>query len=140
MEEPAAPGCGCLLQLARRGDRNDTRGGHRDHRLAVGTRGAETERYPFDASGDGMPIDRRDLRGVVHPCENPAETTRGPARIPLADRGGGRSHRRADWTPRRLSQWSEWTRIEVFQESRDKGGLHGRHPREALAPPSQLSE
>src|SRR5689334_17948093 len=111
MEEAAPVGRGCLLQPASRGDRNHTSGCHRNPRVAMGTRGPKTERHPFDASGDGMPIERSDLRGVVHPCKNPTEPARGPARIPLADRGGGRSHRRTDRTPRRLSQRSEWTRI-----------------------------
>jgi hypothetical protein len=46
--------------------------------------GTKTEGIP-DASGDGMRVKRPDLCGVVHPHENPAETRRGPARIPLAD-------------------------------------------------------
>ncbi len=32
-------------------------------------------------------------------------------------RGCGRCHRCADGTPRRLSQWSQWTRIEVLRNS-----------------------
>src|ERR1700693_3529563 len=117
MEEAAPAGCGGLLQLTRRGDRNHTRGGHRNSRVAVGTRGAETERHPFDASSDGMPVERPDLWGVVHPHENPAETRGGPAGIPLAGRGCRRSHRRTDGTPRRLSQWSEWTGIDALLNS-----------------------
>jgi hypothetical protein len=35
--------------------------------VAVGTRGAETERHPLDASGDGMRVERPDRVGVVHP-------------------------------------------------------------------------
>src|SRR5712664_1136789 len=84
MEEPAPTGCGGLLQLARRGDRNPTRRSHRNSRVAVGARGAKTERHPFDASGDGMRVNRPHLGGVVHPYEDPAETTSSPARIPLA--------------------------------------------------------
>src|SRR6266403_2772232 len=117
MEEAAPDGCGGLLQLARRGDRNHTRGSHRNSRVAVGTRGTETERHPFDASSDGMPVERPDLYGVVHPHENPAETRRDPAGIPLAARGCGRIRRRTDGTPRRFSQWSEWTGIDVLRDS-----------------------
>src|SRR6267143_6445124 len=90
MEEAAPPGSSGLLQFARRGDRNRTRGSHRNSRLAVGTRGTEIERHPLDASGDGVPIDRPDLGRVVHSYETPTETTGGPVRIPLADRGCGR--------------------------------------------------
>src|SRR6266704_1813018 len=39
MEEAAPAGCGCLLQLVRRGDRNHSRGSHRNSRVAVGTQG-----------------------------------------------------------------------------------------------------
>src|SRR5690349_3881709 len=115
MEEAASPGSSGLLQLARRGDRNHTRGSHRNSRLAVGTRGPETERHPFDASIDGMRVKCPDLCGVVHPHENPSEPRRDPAWIPLADRGCCRSHRRTDWTPWWFSQRSEWTWIDVFQ-------------------------
>src|ERR1700736_6400125 len=114
MEKAALAGCGGLLQFARRGDRNHTCGNHRNSCVAVGTRGTETERHPLDASGDGMRIERLDLGCVVHPQENPPETKRRPPRIPLAHRGCGRSHRRTDGTPRRLSKWSEWTGIEVY--------------------------
>src|SRR5215472_8923331 len=115
MEEAEPAGFGGLLQLACRGDRNHTRSSHRSSRVAVGTRGSETEGHPLDASGDGMHVERPDLCGVVHPHENPTETRRDPAGIPLADRSRGRGYRRTDRTLGRISQRSERTRIGAFQ-------------------------
>src|SRR6516225_530213 len=115
MEEEELAGCGGLLQLARRGDCDHTRNSHRNSRVAVGTRGSETEGHPFDASGDGMHVERPDLCGVVHPHENPTETRRDPAGIPLADRSRGRGYRRTDRTLGWISQRSERTRIGAFQ-------------------------
>ena len=64
----AAPaGCGGLLQHARRGNRNIPRGSHRNSRVVVGSRGAETEWHSLDASSDGVRVKRPDLGGVVHP-------------------------------------------------------------------------
>src|SRR5438445_4415316 len=120
MEEAAPAGCDRLLQLARRGDRHHTRDRHRHSRVAAGTRGSKTERHHFDASGDGMRVKRPDLDGVVHPHENPTEPRKSHARRPPADGGCSRSYRRTDSTPRRLSQWSEWTGIEVFRNPRDQ--------------------
>src|SRR5207253_9718334 len=105
--------CGCLLQLSRRGDCNHTGGGNRDSRVAVGTRRAEAERHPFDASRDGLHIERPDLGGVVYSQENPAEGRRGLARISSTHRGRGRSHCLTDGAPGRLSQWGEWTWVEA---------------------------
>src|SRR5215472_4257686 len=115
MEEAAPAGCGGLLRPARCGDRNHTRNGHRNSRVAVGTRGSETEGHPFDASGDGMHVEHPDLCGVVHPHENPTETRRDPTGISLADRSLGRAYRRTDRTLGRISQRSEGTRIGAFQ-------------------------
>jgi len=67
-----------------------------------------------------MRVKRPDLDGVVHPHENPTEARKNHARIPPADRGCSRSYRRTDSTPRRLSQWSEWTGIEVFRNAWDQ--------------------
>jgi hypothetical protein len=78
--------------------------------------GQKLKGNPFDASGDGMRVKRPDLCGVVHPHENPTEPRRDPSGIPLADRGCCRSHRRTDGAPRRFSQRSEWTRINVFRK------------------------
>jgi hypothetical protein len=61
------------MQLSRRGDCNHTGGRHWNSRVAVGTRGAESERHLLDASSDGMRVDRPDLGGVVHPPESPTE-------------------------------------------------------------------
>src|SRR5215469_681474 len=115
MEEAAPAGCGGLLQLARCRDSNHTRSSQRNSRVAVGARGSETEGHPLDASGDGMHVERPDLCGVVHPHENPTETTRDPAGIPIADRSRGRGYRRTDRTLGRISQRSERTRIGAFQ-------------------------
>src|SRR6516164_102995 len=115
MEEEELAGCGGLLQLARRRDCDHTRNSHRNSRVAVGTRRSETEGHPFDASGDGLHVERPDLCGVVHPHENPTETRRDPAGIPLADRSRGRGYRRTDRTLGWISQRSERTRIGAFQ-------------------------
>src|SRR5215470_9093220 len=111
MEEAEPAGRGGLLQLARRGDRNHTRNSHRNSRMAVGTRGSETENEMFDASGDGMHVKRPDLCGVVHPHENATETRRDPTGIPLANRSRGRGYRRTHRTLGRISQRSERTGI-----------------------------
>src|ERR1700746_1494120 len=42
MEEAALAGCGGLLQLSRRGDHNHSRASHRNSRVAMEPRGAET--------------------------------------------------------------------------------------------------
>jgi len=115
MEEAAPPGSSGLLQLARRGDRNHTRGSHRNSRLAVGTRGQKLK---------GILLMHL-LMGCVSSVlicvvwfihmRNPTEPRRDPSGIPLADRGCCRSHRSTDGAPRRFSQRSEWTRIRHFQ-------------------------
>ena len=74
MEEAAPAGFGGLLQLACRGNLDHTRCSYRDSRVAVGTRRAETEKHPFDASGDGLRIERADLGGLIHPHASPTET------------------------------------------------------------------
>jgi hypothetical protein len=53
-----------------------TRRDHWNCRVAMGTRGAETERHPFDASSDGLRVERADLGGVVHPQKSAAAERR----------------------------------------------------------------
>src|ERR1700719_1350157 len=141
MEEAARAGGGRLLQLACGGDRNHTRGHHRNCRVAVGTRGTEAKSHSVDASGDGMRIDRSDLGGVVHPSANATEPGGDSAWISVANRGCRRIHRRTNGTPWRLSQRSEWAGIASGYEQSSpeicdtgKGFFDARHTRGGAQP------
>jgi len=89
---------------------------HRNSRVAVGAGGAKTEKASFDASGAGC-VSTVLIWVVWSIHTKTRRKQQAVCRIPLADRGCGRSDRRTDRTPRRVSQWSEWTGIGVFLNS-----------------------
>src|SRR5690349_417051 len=118
MEEALPAGCGGLLQLAGRVDRYHTCGSYRISCVAVGTRLAEVERHPSDASSYGVRVEPSYLGSMVHPQASPAPTRSSASRISFADRSSGCDICSGDRALGRFSQRSEWTGVEVIQHLR----------------------
>src|SRR5258708_26662977 len=125
MEEAADVGCNRLLQLVPRGACNYTGRDHWNCRVAVGTGGAETERHPFDAPGDGFRVERADLGGLDYPQKSAGTGWRNPARILLADRGRRSSDCHSYGSSGRIPQRCEWTRIGVSRTTGTGDSLTG---------------
>src|ERR1700680_4057143 len=113
MDEAARFGGRGLLQPAAGGDFDGTSCRDGNPRVAVRTRGAQTQGHIAAAPGTGMCLDRNDLAGLVGTLSRAARWT-GAAQLPHPAGIVSRRRHIADRTSRRVPQWRKRTRLEAW--------------------------
>jgi hypothetical protein len=101
------------------------------------TRRAAAKRHPSVPFGVRCRVKRADLDRVADSPASAAKTGSSSARIPSAGRSRGSGSSDCDWPPGWISQWSEWTRIDVFLCLHFRAGANCRSGKDAKCSPAE---